>query len=360
MICIMDGFDWKPDDSVASASTMIRHPWTQLTATAIAASRSRFSPNGSAAVLFSFNSMDYYLTPTQRDATIVIGFAMQQLASQIANFGVDFYTDAGANKQFFFTLDYASTRSIRAFNQSAQNTVVLSSSSNVLQLNTWQYIELKVFLSNSAASGYVEGRVDGVTVMSGTLKTNNNATTLLWDRLHLGTSISATNISTCPALDDVYILNTAGAVNNDFLGDVRIDSYNPIASGTYNDWSGTGATVGTGNWSLVDEAPTIDTTDYVSTAVSGSIDTYTFRPLPDVLSRIYAVDIINYTGKIGSQLRQLAPVILYSGVTSIGTYKALPQNSFIFQDQVYDLNPITNSGWTPSGVLQSQFGFITT
>lgn len=306
MIVMMDGFDWKPDDLTAAA--MIRYPWTALGATAIAASRSRFS-TGAAAVLMSFNSMDYYFNQSQRDATVIVGFAVQETAGQIIDIGIDYYTDAGTNRQMSFFLSYASTRGIRLFHASSTSVPVMSSASNLLQIGAWHYVEFKLYLHNLAASGYAEARIDGVTVMSGNLRTNNNATTLLWDRIHIGTSISNGVLANEPAVDDFYILNTSGSVNNDFLGDIRIDSYVPVASGTYTQWTGTGATVASGNWSLVDESPAIDTTDYVSTTVSGNIDTYVYRSLPDLASRIYAVQEINYAGKTGSQLRQLLSLI---------------------------------------------------
>ena len=350
MLIAIDGFDAKPNDT--SAAAMIRFPWTQLTALAVSDTRSRFV-SGKAGVLFSFNSMDYYVTSGQKDTTFVVGFALYVAGSNIVSPTLGFYTDNGANRQFFFTLDYTSTRSIRAFNQSSTSTVVMQTATNVLQFNAWQYFEFKVYLNNSAASGYAEARIDGITQMSGNLKTNNNATVLLWDRINIGTPISTSNINTSPALDDFYLLNTSGQYNSDFLGDVHIDIYYPVASGSYTQWTPSAGS----NWQTVDEIPA-DTSDYNYTSTSGAIDTFTFSSLPEYTSRIYAVELIQNAGKTGSQLRTLAPIIVYSGVTATGIFKAQPQNSFVYQSQIFDYNPVAASGWTASGVMQSQFGYI--
>jgi len=354
-IIMMDGFDWKPDDNQVSP---VLFPWTSV-GTRIVSSRSRFA-GGAAATFAGGVGIHYYLTQPQRDATVVVGFACFVSSSDICVIRTSLYTDTGTNSQITISLDYTTTRAVRIL-QGGGLTQIATSSSNILQLSTWQYIEAKCFLTNSTVSGYVEVRVDGVPVVTFTGKTNSNATTLLFDRVSINNATgNLGNNNVNPAIDDVYILNTSGGINTDFLGDVHIDVYVPSGAGTYTQWTGTGATVASGNWSLVDESPTPDVTDYVSTSTSGAIDTYKFKSLPDFVSKIYAVEAITYAGKTGSQVRQIAPVVVYSGILATGTYNTLPQPGYIYQDNIFNYNPVTNSGWTPSGVVESEFGFIST
>lgn len=348
----MTGFDYLPDDNNVSP---VKFPWSQVTNIAIAAARSRFL-TGSAAVAFDGAVLDYYLSSAQTDTTLIIGFAVYENSSRIRDMRVNFYTDAGSRIQTYFTLTYTSDRAIHAF--LGNNVQITASSPNVLPLDAWHYIGLKVFLSSNAASGIVAARINGVTLFDVIAKTDNNSIIHTFDRINLPntTGAAAGSLTTHPALDDIYILNSLGSNNTTFLGDVRIDCYKPIASGTYTEFTPTGSA---DNWNTVDEIP-VSTADYISTTVSGSRDSYVFQSLADLASQVFAVDLINYAEKTGSQTRQVAPIVVSGTTIATGIYQAVSQNSYVYQSQIFNTNPIDSNPWVTSGLSALQFGVITT
>lgn len=353
MIILQDSWDYKPDDTTAAA--MIRFPWSQLANIGVAASRSRFS-TGSAAVCFDASNMQYYLSADQLDTTLYAGFAVYENSSRLRDMRINFDTDGGSKIQTYFIMTYTSTRAIQAF--LGNNVSIINSAPNILPIDGWHYLEFKVFLSTNAASGIVEARLNGVVVLTATAKTDNNSTIHFYDHIsvpNLGGAGITNTLNTSPAIDDFYLLNTSGGVNTTYLGDVHISVFVPTASGAYTQFTPIGAA---NNWDTVEEVPA-STAEYITTSSSGIKDSYKFQQLPDSISNVFSVEAINYAEKTGGQLRTLAPIVV-SGITvATGIAKALPQNSYIYQGQIYQTNPIDNSSWTPSGVNALEFGVVT-
>ena len=120
--------------------------------------------------------------------------------------------------------------------------------------SAWRYIELKV--DPDPSSGSYEVRVDGVTELSGSgIATSAASTDCL--AVYLGPDSSNGGVF---YMDDFYICDDQGGVNDDFLGDVTVEHVLPNADGTYGDF--VGSTSGVDDYTLVDENP-VSTTDYL-------------------------------------------------------------------------------------------------
>ena len=74
------------------------------------------------------------------------------------------------------------------------------------------------------------------------------------------------------AYDDVYIADTTGSYNNDFLGELTVEHLRPASDDTAQ-WLGSDAN-SVDNYALVDEAGTYNGADYVASSTVGQRDLY--------------------------------------------------------------------------------------
>jgi hypothetical protein len=223
-----------------------------------------------------------------------------------------------------------------------------------LSINTWYYIEFKVTIADSIGAGTCKVRVNGVdwiTVATGQdLKNTANATA---NMITLGI-IGAPSSNPFLDFDDLYICDgVAGAVSgdNDFLGDLRVDSLLPTGAGTTTQWTPDSGS----NYARVNEA-TPDTTSYVASSTVNNIDTYAMGDTPATSSKIWAVQSGLVCRKMDAGSRSVAPVVHGADGDKVGTTVSV-YDSYFNEIQVYEQNPLTSpADWTDTSLNGIEFG----
>lgn len=198
-------------------------------------------------------------------STIVVGFAIRWIGALAAARLVGLREDDDATDGFNLRVTAA------GYLEAYRGTTLLKSTSPVQALtqNQWHYVEVKVTVHNSA--GAFEVRVDGSNVLSDSSvntragSTNNHCNRVRFHGSNFGINSAAT-------LDDVYILDTTGAVNNDFLGNRRVTTIFPNAPGSSTQW-----TPDTGNnYARVNNVASDGDSSYVQSSTP-ALDTYEFE-----------------------------------------------------------------------------------
>lgn len=141
------------------------------------------------------------------------------------------------------------------------STVVATTAAGIFNLAEWFVVEL---YGDIADSGTLTLKLGGAVVAtySGDTKPSTQTTinTLTWKAIS----------SSAAYVDDLAVNDTTGAVDNSWCGDGHIIALVPNAAGTTTQW-----TPSTGdNYTCVDEVPSNDDTDYVSTTSADQIDLY--------------------------------------------------------------------------------------
>src|SRR5690606_30150679 len=111
------------------------------------------------------------------------------------------------------------------------NSLIATSVTTPININTWYYIELKVVVDGS---GSYEVRVDGVNVLSGSTDTQAGANPYA-NRVRLHGAATGTGPQT--QFDDWYVCDGSGSINNDFLGGRRIITYFTADTGDSSDFT---------------------------------------------------------------------------------------------------------------------------
>lgn len=223
-----------------------------------------------------------------------------------------------------------------------RNGTTLATSVDAISYGVWYYIELGVTIDNS---GSYTVKVNGDVWLSGsadTQATGNAYANTVIVRLVNNTSY----------IDDLYICDNSGSINNTFLGDVKVECIMPESNGYINQW----AVYPSGsNYTAVDEIPPNSDTDYVTTSGVGYIDSYAFGNLTTLSGSIFGVQVCPFARKDDAGSRTIAPtfrigVTTYSGAgSSIG-------NTYTYWPYIQETNPATAGYWNISDVNDAEFG----
>ena len=162
----------------------------------------------------------------------------------------------------------------------------IGADSTALDLDAWYVVELK---NDASGSGSLEARYkkDGDTTWT-TIASGANSNQGTWGFAFIG------NFAFAPTVNDVYfddwkVNDNSGTFQNSWPGDGKIITLRPNAGGDNNMWGTNAGGAGTSNnYTLVDELPPNDATDFVRSRTTNDIDDYNVEA-----SGIASIDIVN-------------------------------------------------------------------
>jgi hypothetical protein len=296
----------------------------------------------------SDSSMRRTVQAAEEHATFIVGSAFNLGSSYNAANVLGFYSDTMATAHVWLGVDANNAIVIRR----GDGTVLGTSAANTLTPGTWAYIEIKVVLGDGT-SGSVVVRVNGVAVLTLTgIDTKNGGTKTVFESV--GYFASSGPTGTVYSVDDFYLCNGAGSINNDFLGDCSVETIFPSGNGNSSGMVGSDGN-STDNYLLVDEAPTPSSSDYVASAIDGAKDTYAFADLTHTAGTVKGVQISAYAAKSDTGTRTMSNVIRSGGADTVLTAQAL-STAYAALRNVVEQNPNGPAAWTIASVNAAEFG----
>lgn len=333
----MDSFDHY-------ATADITEKWSSINATpVIAASVGRRS---TAAMEFNSNT-DRVSKQIDAQSTWTVGMAIS-IATQPGTGGdIIYFGDSGADQCGVF-LNADKTLSFR------RGTTVLGTSTFALPTGGYSYLECKVVIDNTA--GTFEIRVDGSNKLSATGQDTQATANATANEIFIH---GRTAINTGPGtglirIDDLFINDGAGSVNNGFLGDSRVDSYAPNGNGNSSQHTGSDGN-SVDNYLLVDEAAPNDDTDYVESTTVGNKDTYAFTDMTHTPATIHGVQLCMAAKKDDAGAKSIAGVTRSGGTDFDGATVAI-STSYQYVLQMRETDPNTSAAWTKTNLNAAEFG----
>lgn len=277
-------------------------------------------------------------------ATWVTGFAVRILDISAGNAHLVALLD-GAVVHCGLAIQ-ASTNLLFAW-RGTTGTVLGTPAATPLPVNTWVYVEAKFTISDTV--GVVVVRVNGTPVISLTNQDTRNAGNATANTVRMG---PAASFGTSLDFDDLYICDTTGSVNNDFLGDCKVEQVLPTGAGASTLWTPSAGS----NWDAVNDSPAPDgDTTYVSSATAGQTDLYAFGDLGVASGTVKAVQATVLARKDDAGSRSLAVVARPGSTDRVGATQAVGDN-YAGYTEVWNTNPDTAAAWTVAEVNASQFG----
>jgi hypothetical protein len=219
-----------------------------------------------------------------------------------------------------------------------------------LTTGVWYYIEFHVVIDDTV--GEYEVRVNE-TVHIGPVTgadTNVNGPNIthieLWQQL-----------TSDPSYDDFYICNAAGLTNNDFLGDITVETLFPQADGNRNDMTRVGG--GLNNFEAVDDGSTPDDdTTYVHGNVVGDDELYDFDTLTGngfQIDTIHAVGVTSHYRQAEAGARTVR-ALARSNVTEVEGGDLGCGSEYRFSQHIYETDPDGGGAWDEAAVNAAEFG----
>lgn len=206
----------------------------------------------------------------------------------------------------------------------------------------WYYVEAKVKVHSSAGS--VEIRVGGRTVLLLTGINTQAGSHAYYDKFWLHPHSYD--------YDDIYLADTQGAVNNNFLGNMRVVTLFPNGDGGTNEWT---TSSGSDHYAIVDEGIENDDTDYVESDTSGQTELWTYGDISGVgvISGLQLTTVCRDTNTPVFSLKMPAKS---GATTSDGTAQVVGMADYGVLHRVLETDPDTTALWTDSGLNAAQFG----
>lgn len=227
--------------------------------------------------------------------------------------------------------------------------VDLGACTTTITTNTWYYVELRMFIDDSA--GQAELRINGVSEVNLTGVDTKHQTSIDYASV-LGLGGGSSTQSTSKYFDDLYIRTSSSstAETGGFLGDIKIKPYYPNGDGTYTAMT---CSTGSTHYTLVDESPA-NTTDYVSSSTALTKDSYNFQDVSETGS-IKAVQVSAYVYKADAGFRG-AEVFAKSGATEVfGTSLPLSTTQKYVM-KMFEQDPNTSADWSQANLNAAEFG----
>ena len=232
-----------------------------------------------------------------------------------------------------------------------RNTTLLSTSVNALSFDTSYYIEVKATINDS--TGAVIVRVNGVDwVNISAVDTQNGGSGVIGNILigNFYSSLGAVGVSVY--LDDLYICDTAGSYNNNFLGDIRVETLLPDGGGSNTDWTPSAGS----NYDCVNESAPNSDTDYVYTSNVNDTDSYTYSDLTSATGSVKAAVVWAFSKKDDGGTRLIRAVAKSGATTGDNGSDLAPGTSYSYLQGLFEINPDTSSEWTISEINGAEFG----
>jgi hypothetical protein len=226
------------------------------------------------------------------------------------------------------------------------NGTLLASTSALININTWYYIELKVYIHDT--SGTYDIRLNGSNVLSGSSIDTKASGTAGANQIAIG---GYAYIKTC-YFDDIYVCDTTGTVANDLLGDCKVETRFPDGAGNSTDFT---ASAGS-NYQCVDETSPNSDTDYVYDDTVGNHDTYTFGNMSTIEGSIYGVQTSVFARKDDAGSRKIKTVVRSNGTDYTPGAEHTLGDAYSYYSDVHESDPDTSSAWTIAGINAAEFG----
>jgi hypothetical protein len=292
---------------------------------------------------------------SEEDDLIIAGVAYKPTAFNTTGLNVIFQLLSDDGATIHLTIGHTAAGKIRVTRGDFNGTTLGDEAGTTFSaLNSYKQIEVKARLHDS--TGSVEVRVDGNTtpvINLSSQDTKNGGTKTVFDAIYLRGNLSTANGGQ-GQFDDFYVCNEQSGTNNDFLGDVVVQTVFPSGNGATSNLVGSDGN-STDNYLLVDEtAP--NTSDYNGSATVDQKDTYAMGNTSGTPTSIRAVRLNAYAAKSDAGSRSFA-LVVRSGGTEADSSDIPLSTTFQYYGTIFLLDPTDSNAWSQAKVDGIEAGF---
>jgi len=231
---------------------------------------------------------------------------------------------------------------------SSSATILGQTSPAAFRFSMWNYVEIKIGLHDS--TGTVTVKVNGTALLTLTGKdTIGTPASATWSAVEWSNGATAW-------VDDIYLCDGSGGLNDDLLGEVRVVTLLPVtdavAAGSNADFT---CSTSTDHGALVDDAAPNDDTDYVSSSTLNHVDSWEY-PALGYTGTIKGVQMNLSAKKTDSGTRAIAAVTRPVATNRVHATDHYLGTSYAYWRAIWELNPEDSGAWEVADVDGAEFG----
>jgi hypothetical protein len=284
----------------------------------------------------------FTMSAAERHSTMVLGFAHMATVNEACDICA-FRGSAGSDHVLI------TRTAVNEIVAKVGASTVATSAVGQLVAGTWKHIEVKVVVADVA--GRIIVKVNGVLVIDYTGDTRNGQA----DADVYSVAIFRSGGVSDFYVDDVFLLNGAGTVNNDMLGDCVVNTIYPDGNGNYSQGAGSDGN-SVDNYLLVDEPNAPNTSDYVSLVATGDKDSYTFGNV--AAGTIFGIAQRASAAKSDAGSRTMRN---FQRIAGVDYPSAVDQGlsvtpTYIGISDLIEVSPATGVFWTTAEINAAEFG----
>lgn len=274
-----------------------------------------------------------------------VGVYPNSLQTGTSNDGIIHFRNSDGEPMF--RLHVAGTGLINAQTATTGSVSTIATSTSPLKLSLWSCLEMWLVLGNA---GECEVKLNGETILDFSGDTLATETPASIRQICLG-ALPATlfGLAQC-YYDDLAVNDTAGAVNNSWVGRGGIVALVPNAAGDSTQWA---ASAGS-NYQCVDEIPPTDDTDYVYDDTVDQLDLYNLTD-NSAVGDVQAICVWARAKSNTPGSGNLALVVKSGATTSAGPDEGLDV-SYAYESRIIELNPDDSAAWEDADLDALQAG----
>ena len=228
-------------------------------------------------------------------------------------------------------------------------TVLDTTTDNLFPFGYWSFLEFRI--TCDAVNGAWSLKINGNVVSGSTGRNTRAQLSTLISRVRIQPISFASNGNYNTKFDDVYILDNSGTINNDFLGECRIQTNFPYQDGTQNDFvPKTGST----HWNMVNDNPSDDDFSYNAGGAVHQRELYKLTPFT-FTGNIFGVQCVVTQRKDDVGNRSISVENRQSGLD----YESSPDtclSQYKMSKKLWQTNPATGLVWTLAQLNAAEFG----
>lgn len=285
-------------------------------------------------------------------ATWIVGFAMRINALPSSTQGALMTLMDGAIVHVTLQINPSGLLEVRRGTNAG---TLLATGSTVLATNTFYYIEMKITISDAAGAVviHINSVAETLTFVSGTATTQDTRNAGNASANIIAFPNGASSLSTNVDYDDLYVCDSTGGTNNDFLGDVRVEALFPNGDGNSSQLVGSDGN-SVNNSLLVDETAPNSDTDYVESSTVSDKDTYAYSNMTPTAGTVAGVQVLPFAKKTDAGARSIVSVARLSATEVDSAAKTL-NTTYGYLPDVRETKP-GGGAWAVSDVNSAEFG----
>lgn len=317
--------------------------WVQYRYASAVLGTSTFQPGRAIGNAIQFTGTSFTTPTFSNNQEWFVGFAFTNV-----NLGA-----SNVNMPVLNIMDGTTAQLTVAFNPSTRvfsvlrGATVLGTGTFVTTNGAWYYVEIRGLIDS--AVGVANLRVNTVSDVSFSGNTQVSANAFANAMAFRGPA--AIGLGGSYKIDDIYINDASGVVNNTFLGDMKVEAVNVIESGTYAQWG-----VNVPNTPNFQAVQVLNDGLYVQSSTPGDLDSYTTSNLNKITSDIAGVQAVYWSRNTDSTTHDIRSLIRQAGSDFLGSSITINDTAFKAYQTIWEQDPNTVAAWTVAGVGTAEFG----